>query len=84
MLQRYLNDQFNEDTRATIGVDFYSKDLKLNQEKLKIQFFDTAGQEKYRSICATYYKNADGILLVYDISNRESFENIQKWLDEIY
>ena len=84
LIHRYLRDLYDPETKATIGVDFFTKDLSINGNKIKVQFFDTAGQEKYKSICSTYYKNADGVVLVYDVTNRRSFEGVQSWLDELY
>ena len=84
LILRYLRDQYDSDNKATIGVDFFVKDMETDGHKFKIQFFDTAGQEKYKSICSTYYKNADGVILAYDVVNRRSFDNIESWLDEIH
>lgn len=83
ILNRYLKNTFEVDSKATIGVDFFGEDIKFEDQNIKIQFFDTAGQEKYRSICSSYYKNCNGILLVYDITDRESFEKLNSWLIEI-
>ena len=84
LLKKYLLDEYDIDTKATIGVDFLSKDLYIDSQKIKIQFFDTAGQEKYRSICSTYYKNSDGVILVYDVADRMTYESIGSWLEELY
>lgn len=70
-------------SNPTIGVDFLGKDTQILNKKVKIQFFDTAGQEKYRSICQSYYKSCQGILLIYDITDRNSFDSINKWLKDI-
>lgn len=67
----------------TIGIDFKVKRILLAGRRLKLQVFDTAGQERYRTITASYYRGSNGILLVYDISARESFEAIQNWLRQI-
>jgi small GTP-binding protein len=83
ILNRYLKKSFDMETKATIGVDFFGDDIKIGNNFIKVQFFDTAGQEKYHSICSTYYKNCDGVLLLYDITDRESFEKLNYWLREI-
>ena len=83
ILLRYLRNLHDPNTKATIGVDFFAKDLFINNQKIKAQIFDTAGQEKYRSICSTYYKNIDGAVVVYDVSNRDSFNNLDYWIGEI-
>ena len=84
LLMRYLLGTYQPETKATIGVDFFAKNVVIGEKNVKIQFFDTAGQEKYRSICSTYFKNVNGIILVYDITNRKSFESLEGWLDTIY
>ena len=83
LLSRFTRNVFEEDTRNTIGVDFFPMDLKINNKTVKAQFWDTAGQEKYRAIASAYYKNAQGAIIVYDISRKETFENIENWLNEL-
>lgn len=75
---------FNIIHDITIGVDFGSEIFNINNKKIKIQFWDTAGQESYRSMIRSYYRNCTGVLLMYDITCRNSFDNIQSWLNEIY
>ncbi len=58
-------------------------DLTLHSKNVKIQFWDTAGQEKYRAIASAYYKNAHGAILVYDVTNKQSYENCERWLTEL-
>jgi len=83
ILSRYVRDEFSIDTKATVGVEFGSKILTLNNQQIKIQIWDTAGQEKYKSVSSIYYKGAKGALLVYDISRKETFNNINRWINEI-
>ena len=83
VLTRFINDTFSEDSKNTVGVDFCAIDLELNAKKVKVQFWDTAGQEKYRAIANAYYKNAHGVIVVYDITNRESFHSIDTWLSDV-
>ena len=80
---KYLNDEFDPDSKATVGVEFGTKDFKINNKIIKVQIWDTAGQERYRSITNAYYRGAKGCLLVYDITNKSSFENLDKWLSEL-
>ena len=68
---------------ATIGVDFMIKTVEIDGEKIKLQIWDTAGQERFKTITPTYYKGADGIIIVFDVTKLESFENIEKWFEEI-
>jgi len=82
VLLRYVDDAFNSDFQTTIGVDFKLAELTRKDKLLKLQLWDTAGQDRFRNIVASYYRGANGIILVYDVTNAESFHNIPKWLDE--
>ena len=77
------DDCFQENYICTIGVDFRFRTLQINQSTIKLQIWDTAGQERYRTITNAYYKGADGIIVVFDLTNRESFLSIPVWLTEI-
>ncbi len=79
---RYTKNEFNQDMRSTIGVEFGLKFLKIENFQLKIQIWDTAGMERYRSITNAYYKGAKGVIIVYDICRKKSFENVDKWIDD--
>ena len=70
---RYIKNEFDPQTKATIGVEFGTKIIKINNYNIKIQIWDTAGQERYKSITSAYYKGAQGAFLVYDITNKSSF-----------
>ena len=84
LILRYTNDYFGNNYIATIGFDYKFKNEKLkNGEEITVKIFDTAGQEKYRSLAANFLKKADGIILVYDITYKKSFENLNKWLKDI-
>ena len=84
LIQRYVDEIF-EDTFATIGFNTKFKNKILsNGEKLKVYFYDTSGQEKYNSLSFNYIKNCHGILLMYDISKKESFLKIKDWLNNIF
>ena len=81
---RYTKDTFKSNYLATIGIDFMLKNTKLpSGENVKICFYDTAGQEQYKSIAFNLIKGADGILLMYDISNKETFDAITGWIESI-
>jgi len=82
MLQ-FTEDKFREKHEITIGVEFASKTIEINNKLIKIQIWDTAGHEAFQSITRTYYKGAVGALLVYDITNKESFLHCQNWLNEL-
>ena len=82
ILSRYLNDDFNLESKNTVGVELGTKYLKIKGKGAKLQIWDTAGQERYRSITTSYYKGSHGCFIVYDIANEESFENVDKWYSE--
>ena len=82
LLLRYAHDKFNEDYQATIGVEFGAKNVEINNEKYRIQIWDTAGQENFRSITRAYYKHSVCAIIVYDITNKDSFNHINSWIDE--
>ena len=84
MLKRFLHDEFDMNTKETVGVEFGSKNFIMDEKDIvKDQIWDTAGQERYRSVTKAYYKGAKGALLVYDISRRNTFENIDNWLIDL-
>ena len=82
ILIQYTKNRFNEDYQSTIGVEFGAKTLEINNKIYKIQIWDTAGQENFRSITRAYYKNSVCAFVVYDITNRNSFNNIQNWIED--
>lgn len=82
-LIRYVNNTFTQNHMATIGVDVKSKKIQSSIGEVTLQLWDTAGQEKFRSLSPSYLRNADGILLLYDISNRDSFNHMVNWLGAI-
>ena len=85
LLLRCKSNEFNADSQVTIGIEFVSKFFKIetDQTYVKAQIWDTAGQERFRSITGAYYRNAVGALLVYDITQRSSFESVEKWIKAI-
>ena len=83
-ITQYVNNTFKEYYKPTIGIDCFSKIIKLETgEELNLFFYDTAGQEKYKSISMNLIKNADGIFLMYDISEQHSFDEINGWIESI-
>lgn len=83
ILSRYIRDEFSIETKATVGVEFGCKVIKQNDAKIKVQIWDTAGHERYKSITNAYYKGSRGALIVYDISRRDTFLSIDKWIGEL-
>ena len=80
---KYTENIFRASYLTTIGIDYKTKFINLNNKKYKIDFFDTAGQERYKSIALNIIKNADGILLLYDITQQVSFDSISQWIKDI-
>merc|ERR1711972_679626 len=83
LLSRFTRDEFHLDSKSTIGVEFATRSIQVDGKTIKAQIWDTAGQERYRAITSAYYRGAVGALLVYDISKRITFENIERWLQEL-
>ena len=81
MLLRFCEDRFSDTHMATIGVDFKTKTLNIENKLLKVQLWDTAGQEKFKSITRSYYKNSHGCLAVYDVTNRQTFEEVMELVE---
>ena len=82
LLLRFAQNDFKAEYQLTIGVEFGAKNIDINNKKFRLQIWDTAGQENYRSITRAYYKNSVCAILVYDISSRESFEHISNWIED--
>eukprot|EP01035_Chromulina_nebulosa_P021365 gene21365-27678_t len=82
LLLQFVDRRFSAVHDLTIGVDFGSKIIELEGEKVKLQIWDTAGQESFRSIARSYYRDASGALLVFDVTRRETFKHLSRWLQE--
>ena len=80
---KYVNDRFETSIISTTGVDFNNKEIDVHGQKVKLQIWDTAGQEKFRALATQYYRRAHGIALFYDVTNKLSFTHLQNWLDSI-
>jgi Ras-related protein Rab-1A len=83
VLSQYVDQTFINSHISTIGVDFKITNVNIGDKIAKLQIWDTAGQERFRTITTNYYRGAHGIILVYDVTNRESFDNIVNWMDNI-
>lgn len=83
ILVRFTQGIFSTGVDLTIGVDFATKTVQISNKQIKLQVWDTAGQEGYRSITRSFYRNADGIFLVFNVNKRSSFDNCESWINEI-
>ena len=83
LLLRFADDTYTESYISTIGVDFKIRTIQLDGKTIKLQIWDTAGQERFRTITSSYYRGAHGIIVVYDVTEMESFNNVKQWLHEI-
>uniref|UniRef100_A0A1B6CYV0 Ras-related protein Rab-1A n=1 Tax=Clastoptera arizonana TaxID=38151 RepID=A0A1B6CYV0_9HEMI len=83
LLLRFADDTYTESYISTIGVDFKIRTIDLDGKTIKLQIWDTAGQERFRTITSSYYRGAHGIIVVYDCSDLDSFNNLKQWLEEI-
>jgi len=83
LLLRFTDDFFDPDIGATIGVDFKVKTLTIDGNKAKLAIWDTAGQERFRTLTPSYYRGAQGVILVYDTTSRETFDKLDEWLNEV-
>ncbi|GER42826.1 RAB GTPase homolog A4A [Striga asiatica] len=83
LLSRFARDEFSLDSKSTIGVEFQTRTLLIQHKSVKAQIWDTAGQERYRAVTSAYYRGAVGAMLVYDITKRQTFEHIPRWLEEL-
>jgi Ras-related protein Rab-11A len=83
ILSRYTRDEFSIETKSTVGVEFGNKRIRIKNTNIKAQIWDTAGQERYKSITNAYYKGAKGSLVVFDITNRDTFIAADRWIGEL-
>ena len=83
LLSRFTRNEFNLESKSTIGVEFATRSIQVDGKTVKAQIWDTAGQERYRAITSAYYRGAVGALLVYDIAKHLTYENVDRWLKEL-
>ncbi|KAK3218836.1 hypothetical protein Dsin_012806 [Dipteronia sinensis] len=84
LLARFARNEFYPNSKSTIGVEFQTQKMEINGKEIKAQIWDTAGQERFRAVTSAYYRGAVGALLVYDISRRQTFDSIGRWLNELH
>ena len=82
ILLKYISNKFDESSISTVGVDYMDKIIDYNKFKIKLKIWDSSGEEKYRKITKNFYRNADGLLVVFDLTKKESFSHVQSWINE--
>ena len=80
---KYIDNKFDENIKSTLGIDYKTKIIQKGDNLIKVTIYDTAGEEKYRDLIKNYYNGSNGILLIYDITNRNSFDDLNYWLEEL-
>ena len=80
LISKYAKNIFQDNYLSTIGVDFLSKEININNQKINLKILDTCGQERYKSIASNYYRKVDGIMFVFDVTNKTSFDEVKTWL----
>lgn len=83
LITRFMYDTFDDNYQATIGIDFLSKTVYLDDRTIRLQLWDTAGQERFRSLIPSYIRDSHVAIVVYDVTNRKSFEYIDKWVEDV-
>ncbi|KAL2244409.1 ras-related protein RABA1f-like [Sesamum indicum] len=83
LLSRFTKNEFSQESKSTIGVEFATRSIQVDDKVVKAQIWDTAGQERYRAITSAYYRGAVGALLVYDVTRNVTFQNVERWLKEL-
>ena len=82
LLLKYVDNQFSDSHITTIGVEYKDKEIMVKDKKVNLQIWDTSGQERYRSITKNFYRNANGIIFVFDVTKKESFDHLKDWLND--
>jgi len=83
ILSKYTNKTFNENYKATIGLDFFTKDETIDGKIIRIKIWDTAGQERYKALTKCFFQKAQGVMIVFDVTNKKSYDDLQIWLESI-
>jgi Ras-related protein Rab-1A len=83
IINRFSGDSFTDNTMSTVGVDFKNREMIIDDKPVKLQIWDSAGQERFRSIVTSYYRGAHGVMVVYDTTARESFEKVKDWMAQL-
>ena len=83
LITRYANGIFKEEYLATVGIDYFTKEETINNQSVQVKLWDTAGQERFKSLTQNFFRNAQGVILAFDVTNTESFDNLKDWINSI-
>ena len=83
IILRYVNDKIYKDQKSTIGIDYRTKTIEYKTKKINLKIFDTSGQERFKALTRNYYQGSDGIIMVFDIKRKKTFEDITYWMEEV-
>ena len=83
LIQRYVNGTFKDDYISTVGLDYHTKLEIINNLNVSVKLWDTAGQERFKALTASFFRNAEGVVIAYDVTNSESFDNLKFWISSI-
>lgn len=83
IIQRYITRRFEPFSQPTVGSMFFTKQIEVNNKQFKLQIWDTAGQERFQSIAPLYFRDAHGVIVVFDVTNRDSFSNLSNWIQRL-
>ena len=83
LINRYTNGVFKEEYTSTVGIDFYTKPEEINNKTVQVKIWDTVGQERFRALTPSFLRNAEGVVIVFDVTSQDSFDNVKGWINSI-
>ena len=83
LINRYTNGVFREEYISTVGIDFYTKPEEINNKTVQVKIWDTVGQERFRALTPSFLRNAEGVVIVFDVTSQESFDNVKGWINSV-
>ena len=83
LINRYTNGVFKEEYTSTVGIDFYTKPEEINNKTVQVKIWDTVGQERFRALTPSFLRNAEGVVIVFDVTSQESFDNVKGWINSV-
>ena len=83
LINRYTNGVFREEYISTVGIDFYTKQEEINNKTVQVKLWDTAGQERFKTLTPSFLRNAEGVIIVFDVTSQDSFDNVKGWINSV-